>query len=157
MIKHPLFISRLSVKYVHPSQRGQQAVKHIKWTLGPGQLSAEIMWPLCKLCSIENTFYVQDNRCKVTQSTISSAKERFCNEVMLFEHTSFFIGSGFQRWNTTIILPSSSFGLMQYFTDSNKTTKGYNVTLQNKLILTFGSAFHEKNRAIQRHEFCFFS
>lgn len=36
MIKHLLFINMLSVKYVHPSQRGQQAVKHIKCTLGPG-------------------------------------------------------------------------------------------------------------------------
>lgn len=72
MIKHPLFISTLSVKYVHPSQRGQQAVKHIKWTLGPGQLPAGIMWPLCKVCSIENTFYVQDNRCKAVEWLASS-------------------------------------------------------------------------------------
>lgn len=67
MVKHPLFRSTLSVKYVHPSQRGQRAVKHIKWMLGPGQLPAGIMWPLCKVCSIENTFYVQDNRCKAVQ------------------------------------------------------------------------------------------
>lgn len=67
VIKHPLFIRTLSVKYVHPSQRGQQAVEHIKWTLGLGQLPAGIMWPLCKVCSIENTFYVQDNRCRAAQ------------------------------------------------------------------------------------------
>lgn len=78
IITRPLFISTLSVKCVHPSQAGQQAVKHIKWTLGLGQLSARIMWPLCKVCSIENTFYVQDNRCRAVQWLAVSRPGKVC-------------------------------------------------------------------------------
>lgn len=94
IIIHPLFISALSIKYVRLSQRGQQAVKHIKWTLGPGELSGIIMWPLCKVCSIENTFYVQDNRCKAVHWLPGCGPGKFSNEVMLLECTFFFIFTG---------------------------------------------------------------
>lgn len=125
MIKHPLFISTLSVKYVHPSQRGQQAVKHIMWTLGPGQLPAGIMWPLCKVCSIENTFMYRITGAMQCSGWQAPAQARFGNEVMLFQCTCFiftgafyflfFLGETQFCWKESSLNPIKRFGQITFY------------------------------------------
>lgn len=75
----------------------QQAVKHItvcSSLLLSALWSAGIMWLLFKVCSIKNTFYLQDNRCRLGR------------ECALMK--SWFVNASCLDWGPLVVSPISS-------------------------------------------------
>lgn len=75
----------------------QQAVKHItvcSSLLLSALWSAGIMWLLFKVCSIKNTFYLQDNRCRLGR------------ECALMK--SWFVNASCLDWCPLVVSPISS-------------------------------------------------
>lgn len=99
----------------------QQAVKHI--TVRSGLLftarlrsalwSAGIMWLLFKVCSIKNTFYLQDNRCRLGR------------ECALMK--SWFVNASCLDWGPLVVSPINSKWLVLYQLIKNITWSRLNL------------------------------